>query len=237
MRRIAATLAIALIAGIVLGSGSALTQGLERPKEFVLFDGATFSDTLEHASPWIPVRGANRIIIQTWSGGTGAWTGADSAFSDSIGIFNVLFSDSVLFLARDSSGTIVTVASATVSLRTATPGEPQPFPMCVDSVVIAGNRSGGVCDTTYKQVCVQVAPIQIPLRPAANGGGGIYTNVVPALGNGATWGDGAISPNYMRIRFTPITRNTLSGSASTSPNRTAGIRALRMRALVYYKNL
>jgi len=204
------------------------------PTTYQLFKGNTTvaKDTLEMASPWIPVRGANRILIRTWSQGQAAYTGADSVYCDSILTFKVLFSDSVSFMGRDSLGTLVTARSTSGFSTTGA------FPVCADSVMITGAENALTPDTTRgKFVAVSNVPLQKSLRAGASGSGH-YTLVVPVIppGGASIYGDGSITAQYMRVRVTALNRLTLAGAVSTAGIRTRGINGLRMEAMPIYKN-
>lgn len=178
------------------------------PKEFILFAGDT--DSTEQASPWIPVRGANRIEIRTWSThlAFGA-SNADSAKTDSIAVFKVGFSDSV----------------------TGTTGY---FPIARDSVVITTATVSNT-DTTTLSLAVFHPPLHEQLRHA-NNGSGTMTFVLPLLPGGVSvWGDGTIAKQYMRVYVTPTRRLTANTSTCDDAcgNRTNGLRGLKMVARVY----
>lgn len=196
--------------------------------KYLLFDGRQNADSSEQASPWIPVKGANRIVIRLRSQNTASWsTGADTQYVDSIAIWKVLLSDSALFQACDSAGTTVTFNHRfpRSDVRSG------PFPMCADSVVITGVENAITPDTTYKQASVSLAPLAKKLRPPANGSG-VYTYIIAALPPAGTsiYGDGTIQAQFMRIRYTPYTRMTLGGFSSTAGIRTKGINGLRVEA-------
>lgn len=232
IRKLRPLAALFVVAGLALPMTG--QTGAFNSDERVLFFGETFNDTLAHASKWIDVRGANRVILKFRSGHTGAYTGADSVYTDSLLVVNVLFSDSVSFMARDSAGTIVT-ASSGIPTVIGTHGEP--YPMCADSVLINALPAASTTDTTYKMVTVHLPPIKKQLRPAANGSG-VYCIVAPALPLPGTsiYGDGSIMPRFMRIRVTPTTRMTEGGRLSTAGKRTTGIRGLSVTALIISPN-
>jgi hypothetical protein len=227
-----------VIAGLFALIASAAYAGNQQIREFTLFGGSDV-DSTEQASPWIPVRGASRIVIKTW-GTMSAFsaTGADTSYVDSLQSFKVLFSDSVAFIARDSSGTIVTVASSTVSLNTRTAGEPEPFPMCADSVELDWPAVSAVqYDSTFKSFRVDWPPVNRQLRAPANGSG-IYTTISPIITNGVIADEnGNINSEYMRIRFTPLRRKTPGTSEeSTGCCRANGTKGLKMKAYVIFNN-
>lgn len=227
---------IAFTAAAVVWAAAYTSAGDEIPKEIPLFFGTSVVDTIEQASPWIDVRGANRVMIRTVSnrstavGGFGT-TDADTLYSDSISVFRVLFSDSVSFMGRDSLGTLVTANSAIP----ATSSHGPIFPVCADSVMLDLTTTTRT-DTLSKQVQFSSPPDLQILRPAANGSG-IYTWVTAvAPASIATYGDGSIGAKYMRIRYQALRRSTVATWAATAPNRVRGTKNLRMWALVFHKN-
>ena len=177
-------------------------------REEVLFGGSD-TDTLEQVSPWIYVRGANRVEIQTWSAKAAFHlsTDADSTFSDSIAVFKVAFSDSIVsmtprYVAADS--VVLTTATVTTS------------------------------DTSSKMVGVANPPLQEQLRGPANGSG-IYTTVYATIpGSVGVYGDGGIRPKYMRVLVTPLRRSTVGGFLMTGGKRVVGLKGLRMKANVVW---
>ena len=206
-------------------------SGNNIPQEFSLFNGSDV-DSTEHVSPWIPVRGANRVILKTWTTKAAfhVSTDADSNYSDSITTFKAGFSDSVLFMARDSSGTLVTASSSIP--RTTAHGEP--YPICGDSLVITTTTNPS--DTLVKLVSVKHHPVNKVLRSPENGSG-VYTVVfATAPGSIGAYGDGTIAPSYMRIYLTPLRRATAATGLATVPRRVNGLKGLRMKAYVRYNN-
>jgi hypothetical protein len=140
--------------------------------------------------------------------------------------FKVLFSDSVAFMGRDSLGTLVTARSTQTNTRA--------FPVCADSVMLTGLRQANVADTSGgKMVLIGTVPLEKAL--SAGTGSGYYTLVAPGIPPLFTsiYGDGAISPQYMRVRYQPSVRTGAPGLAGV---KTRGIKGLRMEALVIYKN-
>lgn len=218
-RKLAAPL---MLLGLVV---SVALAGNENIKRVVLIAGGNVADSSARVSPWINVRGAHRIVIRSWSVNTAAWTTADSQYTDSISTWQTEFSDSVSFIGRDSSGTLVTARSGMSNANA--------FPVCADSVMYSGN----VQDTTTKLVMISHPPINKILRPAVNGSG-VYGPVITSTGptSVGTYGDGSINAQYMRVRITPFTRSTLGGVLSTQGIRTKGINGLRVEALVIFKN-
>lgn len=203
MKRWIARLMLLVAALPLLGAGQ------EETRTFVLFGGSDV-DSTEQVSPWIPVRGANRILIRTWSGKAAFHDeeDPDSTFSDSIQTFRVAFTDSV-----KSTNPLVGADSVVVNAVSLT-----------------------VLDTTSKMVAVHSPPLQEALRGPGNGSG-IYTQVTPTIPGGVgVYGDGSIAPQYMRVLITPLRRNTVTGGQSTEGKRVNGLKGLRMQALVIYKN-
>jgi hypothetical protein len=199
-------------------------------REFVLFAGGD-TDSTEQASRWISVRGAQRVIIRTWSTHLAFGSNADTTLSDSVTTFNVLLSDSVSFMGRDSLGTLVTASSG---IPRVVGSHSEPFPVCADSVIVPVTSVG---DTIYKMVNVASRPINRPLRGAQNGSG-VWTLVAPILPVNTTtmFNDmrSAFGTGYLRVRTTPLRRMTISGFSSTAGKRVNGLRGLKMIAYVYY---
>jgi len=226
-RHAALALLLALGAFLVLGRGHA---GNLNVTEYVLFNGVNRADSSEVASPWIPIRGASRVYIRTWSAGAAA----DTDFSDTITTWKTLLSDSVSFMARDSLGTIVTARSSMSSAGA--------FPMCADSIVITNSAGDSV-----KMVAVAhpVQGVGKPVRGSVTGRG-YYTIVLPIAVGGAipgtaasaqvASGDQVFMTQYLRIRITPRTRLTTAGFSSTAGLRTRGLNQLRMLAYVVFPN-
>ena len=201
--------------------------GTQNPMHFVLFAGGN-PDSTEQPSIWIPVYGASRVVIKTWSEHV-AWAAdnADSTRSDSLTTFDVLLSDSVLFIARDSLGTTVTSRSG-IPRVSGSHGEP--YPMCADSIVVAAG------DSAKSGVVVGSRPINKELRAPSNGTG-LVTVIGPVVAGAATADpNGMIAKSYLRIRCTPLRRMTVSGFSSTQGKRVNGLKGLRMHAYVYYGN-
>ena len=203
-------------------------------KRYVLFNGSN-TDSTEQASPWFPVKGASKVVFRTWSTHA-AFTvsGADTAFSDSLITFNVFLSDSVSFIARDSSGTIVTARSSYTS-----PGvSPPPFPMCADSVLVPVTATG---DTTSTWTRAYGFAINKELRAPANGSG-LLTYVVPVVQGSATLPNATVTgigKGYMRVRFTPLRRLIQVDTkvcTGTFCNRVNGLKGFRMVAEVTFDN-
>lgn len=205
-------------------------------RDFVLFDGRA-RDSTEHASPWIPIKNAMRIVIRTWSthaAFTGVGSGdPDSTTSDSIATFRVLFSDSVLFMASDSLGTIVT-ARSTIPRTVGVHGEP--FPMCADSIMYSGASYN---DSLVTHSIGRSFPVNQVLRAPVTGSGrlGAIFNVIP--GGVSACGDCTMIKNYMRVRIVPLRRHIWPTGANTCDgafcNRVNGLKGLRMVATVYYR--
>lgn len=204
MRSVAAFL---VVLSVVLAS-SASAGNLEI-KKFVLYGGSN-TDSTEQISPWIPVRGAQRVILKFWSAKAAfhASTDADSTYSDSIAVFKVGFTDSVSSTNPLIAGDSVVVTTATVAN----------------------------IDTTTKMVAVMHPPLQEALRGPGNGSG-IITWVVPVTPGLATAdNNGFIAPQYMRIYVTPLRRSTVGGFLMTSGKRVVGLKGFRGEALVIYGN-
>jgi hypothetical protein len=230
LRFVLALAALALVAYSAFG-GARLSSA-----PIVLFNGVVAADSSEMASPWIPVRGASRIYIRTWSAGASA----DSATCDTITTWKTMFSDSVLFQARDSLGTIVT-ARAGFGWPWTNAGA---FPMCADSVVISNAASDSV------KLVANLHPVQGVGKPVRGSvtGSGYWTIICPiAVGgqmpiagsttSGVVMGhQEVIMAGYLRIRITPRTRLTTAGFSSTAGIRTKGINKLRMEAYLVYDN-
>jgi len=199
-------------------------------RTYYLFNGVSAADSSEQASIWIPIRGASRVYVRTFSAGAAA----DTDFCDTLTTWKTLFSDSVLFMARDSVGTIVTARSTQSSVGA--------FPMCADSVVITNQLADSV-----KMIAV-INPVQgvaKPLRGSVTGSG-YYTIIMPTviqagipntpLNAQVAGTNDVFMAQYMRIRYTPRTRLTTAGFSSTAGTRTRGINKLRMIASVVYDN-
>jgi len=229
-----------LVAGIILAAfvGAAIMQcvpvhaGNQVVKQFVLFNGVQTADSTPQASYWIPIRGADRIVIRAFTQAVAA----DTATTDSITAWTTLFGDSVSFLAKDSLGVITTNRSTT--------GWHQynAFPMVLDSTSL----SGDVADST-KWVAVYHAPASTNALSFVATKGGWYQFVyplspAPASGviNGrlsaSQNGGDAMIPGYMRIRYTPKTRLTTAGFSSTAGLRTKGLNRLYAIAYVVFTN-
>lgn len=195
--------------------------GNESIKEYVLFGGSNVSasaDTSEMASPWFNVKGASRVEIRFWSANTSAWTAADSTFSDSLATFKVLLSDSICCNVVGPSG--IAASSAADSI-------------IYDFAVTNPDTAKGV------GIGAKPLPINRPLAPAKSGSGFvtvIYPVISTALAANAPDFGGIIAKDYMRIRTEAVRRMTEGGRLSTAGIRTVGIRKLRGRALVYFKN-
>jgi hypothetical protein len=184
-------------------------------QEWTLFNGNAATgtpaiDTAEAASPWIPVQGATRVFFRSWTAKAAfsATTDADSQFTDTITSFRVAFTDSV-------SNTNPLIAG--------------------DSVVIASTNATTIDTLTVEAMLVHT-PISEPLRGPANGSG-VITWVMPVTPGLATAdNNGYLAKRYMRVFYTPRTRSTVLTTLSTTPNRTRGLKALRMRAYVIRAN-
>jgi len=230
MRKLVTLVALALV--VASSAGSQVPNNFKR---YMLFNGSNAADSSERASIWIPVRGAARIYIRTWSAGANA----DTDFCDTVTTWKTMFSDSVLFQAVDSLGTIVT-ARSTIPRTIGVHGEP--FPMCADSSVVSNAAS----DSVKMTVCVNpVEGVATPVRGSGTGSG-LYTIIAPGPVGGVVPGvpstgsipllgaQDYIMAQYMRIRITPRTRLTTAGFSSTAGIRTRGINRLKMEAVVVY---
>jgi hypothetical protein len=190
-------------------------------KEFTLFGGSNV-DSTEQASNWIPIWGASRVVIKTWTTMTAFdKAGADSLFADSLAGFKVLLSDSLIGVNADN------------------------FPVCADSVVLPVTVVG---DTARFMAGAVPMPINKVLRAPANGSG-LITVVFPTR-PGGTAEPGRIGEDnalmmkrYMRIRCTPLRRSTALTSEQSTCNgiasgcRVNGLKGFRMKAYVIYHNV
>ena len=178
-------------------------------REYTLFAGSN-TDSTEQASPWIPVFGASRIYIRTWSGKAAfhASTDADSTFSDSLVTFKVVFTDSTPVNYKAAAETLLF----------------DPAVATVDTI-----NTGGVV--------IPRPNINRQLRGPGNGAG-IITGIYPSVPTSTTLDNaGFIMKRYMRIRVTPLRRLTAgTGSAVSGGNRVNGLRKFRMWAYVIYDN-
>ena len=174
---------------------------------YVLFGGGN-PDSTEQLSDWIPVAGARRIIIRTWSAKAAfhASTDADSTFSDSLITFKVAFSDSM-------SGNDPLAAA--------------------DSVLI--DYAIATTDTAFTGMGARPLPINKQLRGPSNGSG-LITEVYPmnwsTVASGPIQKDagGVITKKFMRVLVTPLRRMTVTGSQSTAGKRVNGLKGFRMWA-------
>lgn len=226
--------ALALIGAVMLLARPAKTDFAGIQKTFILFNGEAM-DSTEHSSKWIDVRGANRIILRTWST-HGVFTGpgsgdVDSTTSDSIATFKIDWSDSVLFVAVDSLGTVVT-ARSTIPRTIGVHGEP--YPMCADSVEFTGNYGDS---SGFTQTAAYKLPYNTPLRAPASGSGRlsyIYATT-PSAAATTIFGDGTIMKGYMKVKVTPVRRATSQTGLATVPSRVNGLKGLKMTATVIYR--
>lgn len=199
---------IALLVAVGL-CGTAYAGSLERHN--VTLYGGSNTDSTEQVSPWFKVDGASRVVIRLWSAKAAfhASTDADSTYSDSIAVFKVGFTDSII--------TSTTPQSAG------------------DSVVVTSTLVANV-DTTFKMVGVFHPPLQEALRGPGNGSG-TYTIVMPITAGLATSDNhGFILPKYMRVYLTPLRRMTVTGGQSTAGKRVNGLKGLRGVATIIYDN-
>ena len=207
MKKLAAALAV-----LVLLAMSASAE--VRVKTYTLFGGSD-TDSTEQLSAWVPVRGAKRVYLRTFSTHVAfhASTDADSTFSDSLAGFLIQFSDS-------SAGLLVG------------PGG-QSTGGAADSVVIPVTAAG---DTARVMIGAMPLPVNKALRAPANGSG-LITVVYPTQpGSAGTAGmidvGGFIAKDWMRVRCTPLRRNTVTGGNSTAGKRVNGLRGFKMTAEV-----
>jgi hypothetical protein len=224
-------IAVALSAIILLAfAGSGRAGGAAIARDIVLFGGSN-TDSTEQLSAWVSVRGAKRIYIRTWSthsaftftatdtasGGTQIVSGnkdADSTFSDTLTAFVIQFSDSICCQVTGPGGRTISSAA--------------------DSIVIPVTIVG---DTTKAMAAVYPLPVNKQLRGAANGSGLISVVFPTRPGSVASTTPvdegGMIPKGFMRVRCTPLRRNTVSGGNSTAGKRVVGLKGFRMVATVY----
>lgn len=205
-------------------TGSTRSASNAGMKEFVLFGGSNTSaavDTAELATPWIPIRGATRVILRFWSANTAAWTSTDSTFVDSLTTFKLLFSDSMCCYVTRPDGFVGTSAADSIQFDLATSSS---------------------FDSTTFGVIARPLPINRPLA-ASKSGSGFITVIAPVQPlAGATASpvypdpSGVFGKQFMRIRTQALRRMTEGGRLSTAGKRTVGINKLRGRAYVYYDN-
>lgn len=224
---------LVILAMLALVVASGVFGGNQNIKTYTLFNGSNVADSSERASIWIPIRGASRVYIRTWSAGAAA----DTDFCDTVTTWKTLLSDSVLFMASDSLGTIVTARSGT-SRSTTTHSEP--FPMCADSVVITNNAS--MDSTKLVTVLFPVQGVGKPVRGTSSASGyytviqPAFTPILPATNPSVSGANDVLMPGYLRIRITPRSRLTTAGFSSTAGLTTRGINKLKMIAYVLYPN-
>lgn len=195
--------------------------GNQQMLEYTLFNGSNTSaavDTVELASAWIPIRGASRVMIRTWSNGSGTFSaGGDSLYVDSLTTFKVVFSDSICCTVTGPKGLSI--------------------PSAADSFMIDATVASGLDTTKTGGIRIALLPINKALAPTTNGSG-IITQVFVLTPGVATAeaGDGVFVKQYMRVRTQALRRSTPGGFLMTSGFRAAGVRGLRMRAYVYHMN-
>lgn len=196
-------------AALLLVVASVASAGNTDLKPMTLFSGAN-TDSTEQVSPWIPIRGASRVYLRTWSAKAAfhASTDADSIYSDSIAVFKVAFTDSL-------SNTNPAIAG--------------------DSTVITSTIVTNT-DTTTTMIGVSNPPLQEALRGPGNGSG-IITTIWPTV-PGLTTLDvtGVFAKRYMRVYVTPLRRMTVTGGQSTAGKRVVGLKGFRMMGLVLRTN-
>jgi|SRR6185369_3531814 len=225
-------LSLSLILGVAATLAAA---GNQEMRTYELYSGANAADSTARTSYRIPVKGASKVYL--WIRSAGATT--DTSFCDSLTTFAALFGDSVSFIARDSSGTIVTLRN--FPGNTSGYGN-KAFPICADSTTITLVAGTTAVEDTVKGIVIATPDVGTkPLRR------GIYVNVTPAVRSqlnaagliipkGVPDPSGVIQGNYMWLRLTPTTRLTTAGFSSTAGLRTAGVNGLRVTATVYYPN-
>jgi hypothetical protein len=204
-----------VVALLVVVAGTA--QAAERSKDFLLFNGQSRSavnDTSEYASDWIPIKGAKRVVIRTFSAGAAT----DTMYADSLATFKVLFSDSICCRVTGSDGRTI--------------------PSAADSIMIDAALAAAYDTTKINVIVGRPLPIGKALKASANASG-ILTPVLPVLPNAITIDtspSAVINKNWMRVRTLALIRLTTAGFSSTAGIRTSGVRALKMIATVYYEN-
>lgn len=177
-------------------------------RSYLMYAGTPDSSSVRTA--WVPIRGAQRVVIRMWSQHAAfAITGADTALADSLQEFTMFVSDSICCFVTGPGGN--TIASA------------------ADSFSVT---QGTAQDTTTKMVGFYPSPVNKQLRSAANGGG-IHVVVFPRMMIGAQMDQrGAFADALMRVTFTPLRRSV--GNAGTSiTSRVNGLRSFKMVADVY----
>lgn len=214
---------LGLACGALIG---AVNQNLTT---YEMYSGANAADSSVRVSYRIPVKGAAKVYL--WLRSAGATT--DTSFCDSLTTFTVNFGDSVSFLARDSSGTLVTLRPFPLNLGGY---QNKAFPIIADSV---GLSTTGAADTLHWHILYHFATTR-PLRA------GVIAEIAPAKPIDALTGAavfipkyvmdaaGTIQSNYMWLRLTPTTRLTSAGFSSTAGLRTTGVNGLRVLASVEY---
>ncbi len=216
----------ALAAALALFLFSPAQAGNLNMPEIILHNGSNTSaavDTVEQQTPWFKVGGATQVIVRMWSASTSAWTGADSIYTDSLTTFKVLLSDSMCCTVTGPTGQTLLSAADSVMF---------------DMSVVASNPDS----TSGASVMCQPLPINKPLAAAKTGSGliaRIYPNSMMRVGVAIVNPDGIAKfpKQYMRIRWQPNRRRTISGgSEATVPNRVVGIRGFKMRATPVYEN-
>lgn len=232
-RRIAQLVIFAALIGLFVFMRPAPSRSASyRVDRFLLWNGARF-DSTRHVK-WFDVSHTSHVTLRTWTTKTAyvanAGAEADSAFTDSIATFEVLFSDSVSFMARDSAGTVVTSNSGIP--RTSDHGDP--YPICADSISVGTlTATGFVVDTVKTLVGVHHAPVNIDLRAPATGSGAV-TGIYPLIpGGAAVYGDGEIRKRYIGIAVTPLRRSTAQTKSATFPNRVNGLKGFRLEVTKY----
>jgi hypothetical protein len=179
-------------------------------RPFLMIAGDT--DSTEQVTRWIPIKGAARIVLRSWTQHIGFGANADTTKVDSIAGMRLLFSDSICCNVPGPERERVLSAA--------------------DSFVVVPATG----DTTTKGMAAAEWPINKVLRGAATGSG-ILTYVYPVQPFTLLAApDQYCGPGYMRVRFTPLRRSTGATVSATVPNRTNGLRGFKMMADVIYVN-
>jgi len=226
-----AAIAVVLLCSLAFGAS---IDSRDNIKSYLLFNGVNAADSSERASFWIPIRGAQRVYIRTWSAGATA----DTDFCDTVTTWKTLLSDSLAFMGRDSLGTLVTAAGGIPR----TTSHSDAFPVAADSVVITNQLADSV-----KMVAVinPVEGVGDIVRGSATGSGrytiimpnaaqAIMPNTAGGTASGLAAANEIFMTSYLRIRITPRTRLTTAGFSSTAGLRTRGLNKLKMIAYVVY---
>lgn len=206
MKRLLALAALALCVAIPAQAGVPFF------KEYTLVAGNI--DSTARRTPWIPIFGASKVVVRTYSG-MAAWstTSNDSSFVDSLTVFSAFLSD--------SAGGILT-------------GPDGSYTIGADSLAVPITAVG---DTASKGFMLYPLPVNKQLRAPANGSG-LYSWAYPwggptdalVRGNDA---NATFETRFLRFTIQPLRRSVGAG-LMTSPNRANGIKNLKIIARVYY---